>query len=305
MFSLSTCWNSHRHPDGEQIVQEAAALGFRYIELSHGLKLTQIPGLLGALKTTGVSVSSVHNFCPPPVESQMDAPDLYEFTSHRVEERDRALRLTEQTLEFAARVGAPVAVLHLGSVRMKSLTADLERLALAGRMYSREYTKVKLDLVARRAKASSSYLDRVKAALDRFLPSCERHQVRLGLETRSHFEQIPNEPEILALLDHYKDCPWIGSWHDFGHVQRKANLGLLDHAELLQSIAPRLFGCHIHDVEWPARDHRVPGAGRVDFDKLLPHIPRNIPWVWELSPGQKRAEVAERSEVWRRKWELG
>ena len=62
----------------------------------------------------------------------------------------------------------------------------------------------------------------------------------LCVETRSHFEQVPNEDEMLRLLEAYRDCPWFGFWHDFGHVQRKANLGLLDHAELLSAIAPRL-----------------------------------------------------------------
>ncbi len=41
MLSLSTCWNSHRHEDGEKIAHEARALGFEWIELSHGLKVTR------------------------------------------------------------------------------------------------------------------------------------------------------------------------------------------------------------------------------------------------------------------------
>src|SRR4051794_11372683 len=40
MLSLSTCWNSHRHEEGEHIAHEARRLGFAYIELSHGLKVS-------------------------------------------------------------------------------------------------------------------------------------------------------------------------------------------------------------------------------------------------------------------------
>ena len=83
MLSLSTCWNSHRHEAGEHIAHEARWLGFEYIELSHGLKVSQLPGLLEAVKHSVVKVSSVHNFCPSPVEVMLDAPDAYEFTSHR------------------------------------------------------------------------------------------------------------------------------------------------------------------------------------------------------------------------------
>jgi sugar phosphate isomerase/epimerase len=286
MLSLSTCWNSHRHDDGEKIAYEARSLGFEWIELSHGLKVSHLPGLLRAATEGVVKISSVHNFCPSPVEVMMDAPDAYEFTSHRESDRNRALDLTEKTLETAARVGASRVVVHLGSVPMKDYTAKLEAMTHAGRIYSREYTQF--------------YLDRARAALDELLPLCEQFRVALCVETRSHYEQVPEEREMLLLLDAYRDSPWLGFWHDFGHVQRKANLGLLDHAEFLASIAPRLLGCHVHDVEWPAKDHRIPFTGGcVNFDQLLPLLPAQIPLVWELSPGQRMAHVAERAAEWR------
>ena len=303
MLSLSSCWNSHRHEDGGHIAHEAKRLGFSWIELSHGLKVSHIPGLLEAMQTGQVKVSSVHNFCPSPVEVMMDAPDAYEFTSHRESDRERAIDLTIRTIETAVRVGAQRVVVHLGSVPMKSYTAELEALVMEGRIYSRDYTKLKLELVEQREKVSQFYLDRARAALDELIPVCEQHQVALCIETRSHYEQVPHEGEMLKLLDLYRDCPWIGFWHDFGHVQRKANLGLLDHAEFLAAIAPRLLGCHVHDVTWPAKDHRIPlTGGDVDFEKLLPLLPPDIPLVWELSPGQKVKDVAEGLAKWREKF---
>lgn len=286
-----------------QLAMEARMLGFEQIEVSHGLKVSHLPGLLQAVEEKVIQVSSVHNFCPPPVEVMMDAPDAFEFTAHRESERFRALNLTEATLEMAARLGAHRVVLHLGSVPMKPYTSRLEALTTAGKIYSREYTALKLEFVEKRLKLSQPYLDLARSALDELLPKCEQYQVVLGVETRSHFEQVPNEPEMLTLLNHYRDCPWIGFWHDFGHVQRKANLGLLNHAELLGEIAPRLLGCHVHDVEWPARDHRIPfTGGGVDFDKLLPLVPKGTPLVWELSPGQRRAHVQERLAEWKARY---
>lgn len=300
MLSLSTCWNSHRHEAGEHIAHDARRLGFKYMELSHGLKVSHLPGLMSAVNDGVIKISSVHNFCPSPVEVMMDAPDAYEFTSHRESDRIRALNLTETTIETAARFGAPRVVLHLGSVPMKNHTHKLEALIHAGHIYSREYTAAKLDFVTRRSQASQFYLDRARAALDELLPFAERHRVALCVETRSHYEQVPDESEMRLLMEAYGDCPWLGFWHDFGHVQRKANLGLLDHAECLAAMAPRLLGCHVHDVAWPAKDHRVPlAAGSVDFDKLLPLVPENIPLVWELSPGQKRTHVADRLAEWK------
>ena len=303
MLSLSTCWNSHRHQNGEDIVKEALHYGFEYIEVSHGLKITQLPGILDMVKGGHIKVSSVHNFCPSPVEVMMDAPDAFEFTSPRGSERQRALDLTEKTLETTARLGADRVVVHLGTVSMKEYTDRLEDLVDAGKIYSRDYNRLKLEFVTERTKAAQRFFDRARTALDLLLPACEKHQIKLGIETRSHFEQVPSEGEMLALFEQYKESQWIGFWHDFGHVQRKANLGLLNHAELLGAISPRLLGCHIHDVAWPAKDHRVPfTGGDVDFDLLIPLLPKNIPMVWELSPTQKQSVLAKQLQLWRQKF---
>ena len=303
MLSLSTCWNSHRLHEGEHIVIDAHNTGFEWIEISHGTKISLFPGLLKCCESGEIRVSSIHNFCPSPVEVTIDAPDVYEFTSHRDMERERAIKLTKLTIETAVRFACDRVVLHLGSVPMKSMTGELERIAYEGGAYSRKFTEVKLRLVEERQKHSSFYLDRARKALDELLPVAEAHGVKLAIETRSHFEQVPNESEMLQLLAAYPDTPWLGAWHDFGHVQRQANLGLLDHAQYLASIAPRLLGCHVHDVNWPARDHRIPfTGGDVDFDKLLPLLPADIPLVWELSPTQKKLQIAEHVVEWRKRY---
>lgn len=280
---------------------EARALGFEWIEVSHGTKISQLPGLLDAVKAGEIKVSSLHNFCPAPVEVMMDAPDAFEFTSPKPAERQRAINLTRKTLEMATRFGTDRVVVHLGSVPMKSITLQLEELAVQGDLYSKEFTERKLRLVTMREEASKKHLDRVRAALDELIPECEKLGVRLGIETRSHYEQIPNQREMSLLLQEYHDCPWIGSWHDFGHVQRQANLALLDHEIYLREISPRLLGCHVHDVEWPAKDHRTPfSSGGVALAQLLPWVGREVPLIWEIAPSQKRESIAAALEAWKR-----
>lgn len=303
MLSLSTCWNSHRFTDGLDLAQEARATGFEHVEISHGTRVSLIPGLLQAVERGVIRVSSVHNFCPSPVEVLIDAPDVYEFTSHRQFDRERAVHLTKQSIQTAARFGASRIVLHLGSVPIRHFTGRLEAMVHRGRIFSREYTALKLKFVEQREKVSTFYLDRARAALHELLPVAAEFKVALAIETRSHFEQVPNEREMLQLLADFKDSPWLGAWHDFGHVQRKANLGLLDHAQHLAAIAPRLLGCHVHDVAWPDRDHRIPFTGGcVDFKRLMPFVPGNIPLVWELSPSQKRVEIIGKLAEWAAKF---
>ena len=98
MLAFSTCWNSQRHTDGYQMIEEIVELGFNTIEISHGLKISLLPGIIKAYQEKLISVCGVHNYCPSPVEVMMDAPDCYEFTSHRKMERKRSKKLKTSNL---------------------------------------------------------------------------------------------------------------------------------------------------------------------------------------------------------------
>src|ERR1700733_9929883 len=116
MYSFSTCWNSHRHSDGRAMLREIRDLGFEYAELSHGIRISLVPGIIEAVDAGEIKISSLHNFCPLPMGITQAAPNLYEFSAEQIRDRELALRYTHKTLEFAARVKAPAVVLHLGSI---------------------------------------------------------------------------------------------------------------------------------------------------------------------------------------------
>ena len=54
MLVFSTCWNSHRHQDGEEMIDEILSLGFDHVELSHGIKLSLLPGIMRAVDRKSV-----------------------------------------------------------------------------------------------------------------------------------------------------------------------------------------------------------------------------------------------------------
>src|SRR5476651_960958 len=112
MLSCSTCWNSGRHIDGEAMLEEILGLGFERVELGHGIRLSLMDGIQKMFNKGKVTFSSLHNFCPLPIEITRSSPDCYQFSSHREPERERAVRLSFQTIDFAARLGAPFVVLH-------------------------------------------------------------------------------------------------------------------------------------------------------------------------------------------------
>jgi sugar phosphate isomerase/epimerase len=296
-LSFSTAWNSHRHTDGAAMLREIADLGFEYAELSHGIRVSLLEGVEKALKQGVIKLSSFHNFCPLPPEITVASPNCYEFTSHRPSERERAYRLTCQTIDFAVRFGVDRVVMHLGRVPLPGATDRLINLVTAGQINTRNYVRQKIAFLKRRERLGRFYFNRMRAFFTRVVEYAEKKGVKLGIESREVFEEIPTERELTRMLEEF-GAENAGYWHDFGHVQIKHNLGLLDHEEWLASVAHRLIGCHVHDTHWPARDHRAPFSGRVAFTRLVPLLPPGIPRVFELSPKVKKDEILEAREKW-------
>ena len=286
------------------MIEEILELGFSNIELSHGMTVAKIPGLRKAFAAGRFSCSGVHNYFPSPVEVMIDAPDAYEYTSHRPFERKRAMEMTLKTLELAAEFQAEYMVLHMGSVPLKpaKFTKPLTKLVTAGEQRTACYVKKKISFIKKREKVAPLYYYRAIEALELLAPKAEEYGVKLAIESRSRFEDMPDEREMVRLQEHFRDHPWIGYWHDFGHVQLKHNLGLLDHHEWLGTVRPSIIGGHVHDVQWPARDHRTPFTGSLDYASILPFFPENCPLVWELSPTREAEEIKRSLAIWKQKF---
>jgi sugar phosphate isomerase/epimerase len=298
MIAFSTCWNSSRHTDGEAMLREIKdELGFEMIELGHGVRISLMPGVQKAFDAGVVRFSSLHNFCPLPVEIMSASPDCYTFSSGSAAERHRAVKQTLQTIDFAQRLGAPVVVLHLGTVPMKAVTEPLIALANQGRIHSREYVRRKVRAVATREAEAGRWLANVKECLRPIIEHAAAKNVRLGIENRRDYESIPSEREIPALIDELQS-EHVGYWHDFGHLQVKENLGFIDHEEWLREIGPRSLGCHVQDCIWPAQDHQPPFAGDIDLEKLVPLLPPNCLFVWEMSPRKTAEEIRRSVKIW-------
>lgn len=300
---FSTCYFGKKFKDGNSLCDAVRELGFDTIEASHGLPLSLLPGIISSVEEGRIKVAGVHNFCPAPMEVPGDAPDFYRFTSHRAEDRERAMRLTQETLQVAQRLGARYVVLHMGEVELfrgHHATHTLERMVRHGYLSTHEYAVTKGDIVRKRTKLAPLYVERARAALHELAELARPAGLVLGVEGRSHLEQVPGEAEMLRLMEEFKDDPAVMYWHDFGHIQRKHNLRLLNHDRYLRTLAPYLYGAHINDVQWPQRDHRAPFfGGDVDFDTLLPrYFSQDMPLTWELSSSVRPEDIQEAKERW-------
>lgn len=284
------------------MIDEIVEMGFNNLELSHGMMITKLPGIQKAYKAGKFNCVGVHNFFPSPVEVMIDAPDAFEYTSHRSYDRKRAMDMTLKTLDVAAEFDADYMVLHMGSVPMKPKKWTKKITQMVEDKIDvdtpKKYDKFKEKFIKKRRKIAKLYYARAIEALEEIAEKAAEVDVKLAVESRSRFEDMPNEEEMVTLQEHFKDNEHVGYWHDFGHVQLKHNIHLLNHEEWLASMSPYLLGCHVHDVYWPKRDHRVPLTGELDFKTLLKHVDPSLPHTWELSPTRDKEEILQAKKVW-------
>jgi sugar phosphate isomerase/epimerase len=301
MYSFSTCWNSNRHTDGRAMLREIRELGFEFAELSHGTRVSLLPGILDAVNAGEIKISSLHNFCPLPMGVNHSAPNLYEFSDARERYRDLAIRHTFKTLEFATRVKAPLVVLHVGSIEMKNYTDKLLEMVGRGEKETPKYQKLCAEMEKKREVAKKDFWQNTIASLKKILSEAESRGVKLGIENRQSLEELPIESDYKFLFQEIAS-PNVVYWHDTGHAQIKENLGFIHHAMHLESLSDRLAGFHIHDVQFPGRDHCAPGTGTIDYAALKPFVKTEHIKVFEFGPGlsveEARTGVAHIKRSW-------
>jgi sugar phosphate isomerase/epimerase len=281
---------------------EIRDLGFDYAELSHGVRISLVPGILEAVDAGEIKISSLHNFCPLPMGVNNAAPNLYQFSAERPRERELAYRYTIKTLDLAARVKAAAVVLHLGSIEMRNYTDKLLELVARGERDSEKYQRLCAEVDEKREAKKGPCLERVKEELKKLLPEAESRGLKLGAENRQALEELPFESDFQFLFRELKN-PALTYWHDTGHAQIKENIGFIAHTMHLESLRDRLFGLHIHDVQFPGRDHCAPGSGTIDFAALKPLVQSATVKVFEFSPSLTADEVRRGVNYVRQLWD--
>jgi sugar phosphate isomerase/epimerase len=272
------------------MLEEAAAMGFEYVELSHGIRITLVPGVLHAVEEGIVKISSCHNFCPLPTGLVHPSPNLFEPSDPDARVHDQWLRHTRRSLDFAAQVKARVLVCHLGSVsffwfnparRLKHYFSEHPRTSYAD---DKAYHAVRDAALVKLRKRMPRYWDQVKASIGEITDYAKQKGVMLGFENRERFDELPVDADIESLFAGLPADAPVGYWHDTGHADLKEMMGLLNHREHLEKNAPRALGFHLHDVSAQGHDHQPIGVGHVDFKMISGFWRPEHLLVLELSP---------------------
>lgn len=288
-LSLSTCWCSARHTDGYAMINEIRELGFQRTELSHGIRMSLIPGILRALDEELIEVSSVHNFCPLPASVSYAAPNLFQPSAKSKSEIAAWHRYSRQTIEFAARIGAPHIVMHSGSVQFRFRSPEEILEDPDAEISDREAAWNKL------VRASAKRLPVVIEEYGKLMDYAEEHGVIMGAENREGVLELPLDTGFVKFLENFDEQPRLRYWHDTGHAEIKHLLGFIDHEEHLARMSSRLIGFHLHDVT-NGKDHQVPGSGSVDFQMIKSFIRPEHTLVLEPSPKLTAEEISHSRE---------
>ncbi len=272
------------------MVREMVELGFDWIELSHGVRITLVPGILKAVEEGIVKISSTHNFCPLPSGIVQAAPNLFEPSSPDERELDQWLRHTKRSLDFAAQVKSTVLVCHLGRVNFwlfepsRRLSRFAKRHAKIKIAHDPRYQELLAKSSAKLRKRMGPYWDRTQESVKAVLYHAKQRGVRIGCENRERLEELPVDADFPEFISGFPADEAIGYWHDTGHAAIKQTMGLLDQRAQLEKMASRLIGFHLHDVSAQGQDHQPVGSGHVDFKMISEFWKPEHLLVLELSP---------------------
>ena len=280
------------------MLAEIASLGFTHVELSHGIRITLVPGILRAVEAGVVRISSTHNFCPLPTGANRAAPNLYEPSALDRREHEQWVRHTLRSIDFAAQVKASALVCHLGRVRFRWFNPGTKlRKYLAGvpgtSRDARKHAALVQQCVHKLREKMPPYWTQVRAAVDAVLAHAQRTHVHLGFENREKFEELPLDPDLPGFLQSFgADAP-VGYWHDTGHAHLKEEMGVSQQRVQLEALARRTLGFHLHDVDADGHDHQSIGSGRVDFEMVSRFWRPEHVLTLELSPRASVDQVRE------------
>ncbi len=266
--SLSSMWAMKNFANCADFFPDACRKGFARVELNHQVS----PAMLAGIDLKRLNIRSIHEPCPAAISaSELKKRDLL-ISSPDEERRREGVGSIKQSLDLAREIGCEVVVIHCGQIQGDpSLEARLKDLYTHGQAGSSEYLELKERLGRYRASLAGPTLQAVKNSLAELLDYADHGPIRLGIENRFHFLDIPSIEEMGEILD-LAAPDRIGWVYDIGHAQFQDRLGFCPNRTWLDRFGTRIIGIHIHDIRG-IQDHLAPGLGDVDFQKISPFLP--------------------------------
>ena len=284
--SISTMWALKNFPDLNDFFVVSKHLGFQKVELNHQVD----SAMLSQVFLDHTQFSSVHEPCPADISTKELVNRDWLISSTDDDSRKRGVEAIKRSVKLAYELGAQIVIIHCGNVT-SDMTHEykLRNLFKAGKTLSDEYLDTKSQCVLSRNNLVGPRFQAVKKSLKELLQYADHFKVKLGLENRYHYTDIPTMDEVEELLT-LADSSQLGFIFDVGHAQALARLGFYPQEEWLKRYSSRMLGSHLHDVIGLS-DHIAPGLGEIDFKTIAKFLPENAFRTLELLPGNTLEQV--------------
>jgi sugar phosphate isomerase/epimerase len=281
-------WAIYNYPDLNDFFTVSRQLGFQKIELNHQID----SAMLASVNFDHYQFSSIHEPCPADIANKELVDRDWLISAQDEDSRNRGVAAVKKSILLAHELDAPTVVIHCGNVTTDmSYETKLRLLFNAGKTQSDEYFYIKSQCIQKRNDLAGPRIQAVKKSLVELIEYADQYSVKLGLENRYHYMDIPTIDEMDDLL-WLADSDRLGFIYDVGHAQALDRLGFFPHRNWLGRFSTRIFGSHLHDVIGVA-DHYAPGLGEVDFKYISNQLPENSFRTFELQPGNTLAQVKQ------------
>jgi sugar phosphate isomerase/epimerase len=286
--SISTMWAIKNFPDLNDFFIISKRMGFQKIELNHQVD----SAMLAKVSLDHYQFSSIHEPCPADIPTRALVDRDWLISSNNEIFRWQGAEAVKKSIQLAYQLGAPVVVIHCGNVSSDMTYENhLRNLYKAGQTQSDEYQDTKSLIIQSRMEQVGPRLQAVKKSLSDLIEFAIKYNVKLGLENRYHYMDIPMLDEMEELLQ-LADSSMLGFVYDVGHAQALDHLGFFPYENWLERYSARILGSHLHDVVG-LTDHYAPGIGEIDFNKISPYLPDDSFRTLELLPFNTPSQVKQ------------
>jgi FMN phosphatase YigB (HAD superfamily)/sugar phosphate isomerase/epimerase len=268
--ALSTMWGINKFPDLNDFFLSAQRLGFAKIELNHQVT----PAMLAGIDLGHAQIGSIHEPCPAVIPANVLKKQDRLISSPDEGRRQEGIDSIKRSIDLAHAIGVHLIVVHPGQIQSDGeLEIELRALIKDGQAQSARSSELRDSMVETRSRFIGPCLDAVKKSLLELLEYAGHFNIRLGVENRYHYYDLPILDEMGTLLD-LAGPDRLGFLYDVGHAQTQEQLGFAKHEEWLKRHGNRIIGVHLHDVIG-INDHQPPGQGNVDFHMVASYLPEN------------------------------
>jgi sugar phosphate isomerase/epimerase len=267
--ALSTMWAIGQFQNLADFFNAGRNMGVTRFELNHAINSARLEGL-----ALDGMITSIHEPCPADISAAALNDRDWLISALDEECRRQGVRAVQRSIDLARELGVRTVVVHAGRIEVdRQLEKTLWHLFEAGQSHTARYDEAKDRLLAARAAQAEANLEAVQRSLIELAEYAGRSAIKLGIENRYHYLEIPSPNELGRLLEAIGD-ERVGFWYDVGHAHTLERLGFYAHQAWLQHYASRMIGVHLHDVIG-LKDHQAPGSGEVDWGLVVDYLPDN------------------------------